>query len=68
MIEFIVNNKEWIFSGIGVTILIIIWSFTKFIVNPNNKKSANVNQNQKNYSNSNGTQIGIQNNYRGKSE
>lgn len=29
MIEFLIENKQWIFSGIGVFALTIIWSFLK---------------------------------------
>lgn len=60
-----VENKEWAFSGIGVTVVMGIIGMFKF---SNRKKvsDSNYKLTQKNSFGSKGTQIGIQNNYGGK--
>lgn len=64
MMQWVVNNKEWVFSGIGVIILTGFISIIKAIVA--SKKKKNVNQSysikQINKNGENNTQIGIQNN------
>jgi hypothetical protein len=51
--EWIVENKEWIFSGIGVFVLGIIYALFK-----KKKKSKSIKMKQKSGDNSTNTQIG----------
>lgn len=73
MINYI-NNKEWIFQGIGVTVIVSILSVIGFLIKKwiYRKKDLNntttIVQKQKNNCFSNGYQIGIQNNYHDKKE
>lgn len=61
IINWIVNNQEWVFSGIGVTVLFgIITSFHK-IFRKKIENEKNIEIEQKNEGQNN-TQIGIQNN------
>ncbi len=62
MFDFISDNKDWIFSGIGVFVLGGIITFVKML-RSRKSLSPNSNMNQHNVNNSSGTQIGIQNNY-----
>lgn len=64
MINWMIENREWIFSGIGVTILLGIIGFIRkrFIKNFDEKKSIKIEQKNEGQ---NTTQIGIQNNYYG---
>lgn len=63
MIALLNDNKEWIFSGIGVTILFIIYKFTRnFFLTKKTKEEKNIVINQ-NCIGKNNSQIGIQNNY-----
>jgi len=65
MINWLINNKEWIFGGIGIAIISVILGVIKFIIKSKNDGSTKIIQKQHNGCNSKGTQIGIQNNYRG---
>ncbi|MBR5597074.1 MAG: hypothetical protein IKW30_06685 [Lachnospiraceae bacterium] len=61
VINMIIKNKEWLFSGIGVTIFLSIANFFR----RKHKKSTEekiIKINQKN-TGTNSPQIGIQNNY-----
>lgn len=61
IIEFLVNNKEWIFSGIGVFLLGGIAAFIKGRIR--SKKASNSNNyTQINLNGGSGMQIGTQNN------
>lgn len=43
MIDFIFDNKEWIFSGIGITVLAVIaWVVRTYILRPNPNKQIQV--------------------------
>ena len=63
-INWIVENREWMFSGIGATVLIGIFGFVrkKFTKNSDAEKSIKIEQKNEG---DNATQIGIQNNYYG---
>ncbi len=65
MINWLINNKEWLFGGIGVAIISVILGIIKFIIKPKNDGSTKIIQKQHIGRNSKSTQIGIQNNYRG---
>lgn len=67
IIEWICQNKEWIFSGIGVTILGIGIAIFKKIFVKRAKNSSKTVINQVNEG-TNNTIIGIQNNYGTKEE
>ncbi len=56
-LEYIINNKEWLFSGIGVTIAISILGIIKFVFRKR-ANSKNVIQTQKNGNNSINVQVG----------
>ncbi len=62
ILKYLIYNKEWIFSGLGIFIISGIISLIKFIIN-RNKKALEKTMKQINNDNSSGTQIGIQNNY-----
>ena len=64
IINWVIENREWIFSGIGVTILIGIIGFIRKIItkDSNNKKIIRIEQKNEGQK---ATQIGIQNNYFG---
>lgn len=64
MINWMIENREWVFSGIGVTTLLGIIGFIRkrFTKDSDGEKSIKIAQ--KNES-QNSTQIGIQNNYYG---
>lgn len=64
IIDWIVENQEWIFSGIGVTLLLGIIGFIckRFTKKSNEEKTIKIEQKNKG---KNATQIGIQNNYYG---
>ena len=64
IINWLVDNCEWVFSGIGVTILLGIITFIRKKVIRNRQDTAQTIINQENGGNHN-TQIGIQNNYYG---
>lgn len=51
--EWIIQNKEWFFSGLGVAIITIIWSLLK-----RGKSGRIVRQKQKSGSHSNNIQAG----------
>ena len=65
LFQWIINNKEWIFSGIGVAILMGIGSIIRGKLK--RKKSSNSGNHysfhQVNKGTNKATQIGIQNNY-----
>ena len=63
MIDWMVRNKEWIFSGIGVTVLVSVCGIIKFVIKPKGEANIKIIQRQQNFQNSHGTQIGIQNDY-----
>lgn len=67
IIAWVIENREWIFSGIGVTILIGIIGFIRKIItkDSNNKKIISIEQKNEGQ---NATQIGIQNNYYGETK
>lgn len=64
VLHWIMENREWFFSGIGVTVLLSIVTFFRktFCKDSQSKKHVNIEQNNKGQNN---TQIGIQNNYFG---
>ena len=62
ILKYLIDNKEWIFSGLGIFIIGGIISLIRFIIN-RNKKASKKTMKQINNDNSSGTQIGIQNNY-----
>ena len=61
IINWIVNNQEWVFSGIGVTILLGIITLFRKIFGKKAESERNIKIEQKNDGHNN-TQIGIQNN------
>lgn len=61
ILQYMNDNKDWIFSGIGIFILSGIGCIIKKTFLP--KKTQTPSIKQENYNNSSGTQIGIQNNY-----
>lgn len=68
IINWIVNNQEWVFSGIGVTILLGVITLFRKIFGKKAESERNIKIEQKNEGHNN-TQIGIQNNnYYGGSE
>lgn len=62
--NWIIANQEWVFSGIGVTILLGIITFFRKIFQKKPEREKSVRIEQKN-TGKNNTQIGIQNNYYG---
>ncbi len=61
-INYLIKNKEWIFSGLGIFVIGGIISLIKILIN-HRKKATQKSMQQINKDNSSGTQIGIQNNY-----
>lgn len=61
-INYLIKNKEWIFSGLGIFVIGGIISLIKILIN-HHKKTSQKSMKQINKDNSSGTQIGIQNNY-----
>ena len=61
-INYLIKNKEWIFSGLGIFVTGGIISLIKILIN-HHKKATQKSMKQINKDNSSGTQIGIQNNY-----
>ncbi|MCG4753428.1 hypothetical protein L0N02_20020 [Blautia faecis] len=61
-INYLIKNKEWIFSGLGIFVIGGIISLIKILIN-HHKKATQKSMKQINKDNSSGTQIGIQNNY-----
>ena len=61
-INYLIKNKEWIFSGLGIFVIGGIISLIKILIN-HHKKASQKSMKQINKDNSSGTQIGIQNNY-----
>lgn len=55
------KNKEWLFSGIGVTLFLLIIRIAKRFFCQEDENNSSMNQVNKGFSS--GTQIGIQNNY-----
>ena len=67
-INYLIKNKEWIFSGLGIFVIGGIISLIKILIN-HHKKATQKSMKQINKDNSSGTQIGIQNNsYQGDNE
>lgn len=64
IINWMVENCEWVFSGIGVTVLVGIIGFIRKRVAKDSDSEKSIKIEQKNKGN-NATQIGIQNNYYG---
>lgn len=64
IIDWIAANQEWIFSGIGVTLLLGIIGFIRKRLTKNSNEEKTIKIEQKNEG-KNTTQIGIQNNYYG---
>lgn len=62
LINYLSENKEWIFSGIGILVLTTIGSIFVKLFSKKKDTSKNV-MKQTNKNSSHGTQIGIQNNY-----
>ena len=60
-IDWIVNNQEWIFSGIGVTVVLGVITLLRKIFGKKAESEKNIKIEQKN-GGQNNTQIGIQNN------
>lgn len=67
IINWIIENKEWVFSGIGVTVLLGVTTFFRKIFQKKSENEKSIKIEQKNEGQSN-TQIGIQNNYYGGSK
>jgi len=67
IINWVVENKEWFFSGIGVTVLLGIIAFVRKLFRKESKGEKEIRIEQKN-DGGNSTQIGIQNNYYGEIE
>ena len=65
-INILINNKDWIFSGIGIFVLGGIGAFLKFLHSRKKRKENRDVMTQINHANATGSQIGIQNNYYGK--
>jgi hypothetical protein len=63
MADWLLQNREWVFSGIGIAILGGVWTVIKTILKRKNLAKSNVILKQQNTNGSKGTQIGIQNNY-----
>lgn len=61
-INYLIKNKEWIFSGLGIFVIGGIISLIKILIN-HHKKASQKSMKQINNDNYSGTQIGIQNNY-----
>lgn len=61
MIETILNNKEWIFSGIGVVLFVGIGNLLLTLIKKGNSKNI-INQSQTTGDNSQAIQIGNINN------
>ena len=61
-INYLIKNKEWIFSGLRIFVIGGIISLIKILIN-HHKKATQKSMKQINKDNSSGTQIGIQNNY-----
>lgn len=61
-INYLIKNKEWVFSGLGISVIGAIISLIKILIN-HHKKTSQKSMKQINKDNSSGTQIGIQNNY-----
>lgn len=64
IINWIIENREWVFSGIGGTILIGIIGFIRKRFSKASVGEKSIKIEQKNEA-QNATQIGIQNNYYG---
>lgn len=64
IMDWIVSNQEWIFSGIGVTLLLGIIGFIRKRLTKKSNEEKTIKIEQKNEG-KNTTQIGIQNNYYG---
>jgi hypothetical protein len=64
IINWIIENKEWFFSGIGVTVLLGIITFFRKIFCKKSEVEKNIKIIQTTKGKNN-TQIGIQNNYYG---
>ena len=62
--NWIIENQEWVFSGIGVTVLLGVIAFFRKIFCKKNENEKGIKIEQKNEGQNN-TQIGIQNNYSG---
>lgn len=67
MLDWIINNKDWIFSGIGVFVLGGIIALAK-LISKKNKDSAIISQKQKNGEHSTNSQIAVQNNFGGEKD
>ena len=63
LLELIQNNKEWVFSGVGVAIVISIGKIICRLLFGNRKEEKQDITIKQFYSGKNSTQIGIQNNY-----
>lgn len=64
IINWIIGNSEWVFSGIGVTILLGIIGLVRRRLSKNSDRERPIKIEQNN-TGQNSTQIGIQNNYCG---
>lgn len=58
MIEWINNNKEWVFSGVGLFVLTLIATIIKFLKNRKNQKKEKRNIEQTILMGSNNNQAG----------
>lgn len=66
IIDFLISNKEWVFSGIGIFILGGLATLVKLYFSKKKKTISGDMMTQINHTNATGTQIGVQNNYYGK--
>ena len=64
-IKYLIDNKEWIFGGIGILALTSLFTVFKTVFF-SNKKNKSMTIKQINKDTSSGTQIGVQNNYNSK--
>ncbi|MCQ4936721.1 MULTISPECIES: hypothetical protein [Anaerotignum] len=66
MWAWIVSNKEWVFSGVGVTLAVAFIGLIRGFLIRKNTKHSKIIYRQENKNHSYGVQIGVQNNYGGK--
>lgn len=65
IIDWLSENREWVFSGIGITVLTSVMAIAKSILGKRKKSDSTIIVKQINKGKHN-TQIGIQNNYKTK--
>lgn len=68
MMDWLSQNREWVFSGIGIFILGGVGAIIKYVLKRKKLPNTTLVLKQENTKGSSGTQIGIQNNYGGKKD